>query len=154
MTTDIEFPDCVLEVLAARLRTLPGVNEVVIRPLDPTDGNGTIGLTAVGWEPVEYEIGGHGPTLSEYSVVIEHLVKHSDRVEGNRLHRSVARSVRMMLYRDTDTQVALRQIVHQTPDSRERMMKWSLFQRFASNEINRSFFFVSATTMNFQTELV
>jgi hypothetical protein len=152
----VAFPECIMDVLVDQLETIEGVTNVFRRELDPTDPNGSVGLCFELWTPVEVEMGGRGfdPTLSNYVIQIEHLVKHAKREEGNLQHRTVARSIRSMLYRDQATQVRFRQLAHINADVHERLMKWSIEQRFASNKIASAFYFVSGTTVTFQTETV
>ena len=59
-----------------------------------------------------------------------------------------------MLYRDQATQLAFRQLAFVGPEYRERLMKWHLEQRFAQNKIANAFYFVSGTTVTFQTETI
>ena len=149
------FPECILDVLVTRFKTIDGVSEVFKRDLAPTDPNGSIGACFEMWSPVATEMsGGYGPTISAYAIQITHLVKHSEREPGAKQHRSVARAIRSMLYQDPTTTLSLRQLTHTDPAYTERMMKWELEQRFASNQIERAFYFVSETTATFQTETV
>lgn len=148
-----QFPDNVFAVLQERLITLPGVSGVLLRPLEPTDANGSIGLVFESWQPVEYEIGGGGPGISEYTIQIEHLVKNADRASGNKDHRSVARNVRTMLYHDEGTVVALRQLTSSVGGTTERLLRWEIFQSFAANDVKQSFYFLSVTTVKFTTSI-
>jgi hypothetical protein len=146
-----DFPECIFDVLKPHLKKLNGVQDVYERELDQNDMNGAVGLYLDGWDPIDYEIGDVGPSISEYVINIEHLTKFAAREEGNLVHRSVARSIRSMLYRDTAVTVPLRQLVRVGDAHTERLMKWTLAQRFASNNIQGSFYFMSVTTVYFQT---
>lgn len=153
----VEFPECILDVLETRLETIEGVTSVFRRELEPTDPNGSIGLCFELWTPIDVEMGGRGgfdPSLSSYVIQIEHMVKNAKREDGHLEHRRVARSIRAMLYRDATTQVEFRQLAHISADFHERLMKWSLEQRFAANKIGNAFYFVSGTTVTFETETV
>jgi hypothetical protein len=158
MANDVEFPDCLLLVLKERITTIKGVSGVHLRELTPEDENGSVGITFEAWMPNQDSLemgGGHmDSTLSDYVINIEHLVKHANREEGLAAHRSVARSIRSMLYRDPGTQVRLRQLAFVGAEYRERLQRWSLEQRFANNQIKTAFYFVSGTTITFQTETV
>jgi len=137
MATDVPFPDCIIEVLKTRLGTISGVSGVLVRPLEPTDPNGSVAVTFELWQPVQIEMGtgrGFDPSLSDYVLHIEHMVKHAEREAGYLQHRTVATKIRSMLYRDTDTQVAFRQLAYIDSLVHERLMKWSLEQRFAANQ--------------------
>ena len=156
MPNEVEFPEGLLDTLVDRLGTIQGVSNVYKRELEPTDPNGSIGVSFELWQPVLVEMGGGGfdPSLSDYTVQIEHLVKHAHREEGSQVHRTLARSIRSMLYRDEATQLAFRQLAFVGPEYRERLMKWHLEQRFAQNKIANAFYFVSGTTVTFQTETI
>lgn len=156
MTTPTPFPDCIMNVLETNLKTIEGVTVVHQRELEPNDSNGDVGVSMDSWHPLEYEIGGIGSSLGAYVLVIEHLVKHSNRESGWVEHRNVARSIRSMLAVNADVRVALGALVHVStdPSYTERMMKWTLEQRNASNQINRDFYFVSGTTVTFETEVI
>lgn len=149
--TTAPFPDCIFNVISPHLARIRGVSAVHVRPLEPNDNNGALGIALDSWQPVEYEIGDTGPTLANYVVTIEHLIKNANREDGYKEHRSAARSIRSMLYRDPDVVVPLRGLVHEDDDTIERLMKWDVEQRFASNDINKSFYFVSITIVTFQT---
>lgn len=148
-----DFPDNIFDVLRPRLEQIRGVSDVYDRELNETDKNGSVGLSLDNWEPIEYEIDGNlgGPSIAAYTVNIEHLTKFASREEGNITHRSVARSIRSMLYHDSQTTVPLRQLAFTREGRTERLMKWTVSQRFVSNNISGSFFFVSLTTVTFQT---
>jgi hypothetical protein len=157
MADDVAFPDCFIDVLLEQLATIDGVTSVVDRALGAGDANGTIGVSYETWQPKEVEMGGRGgfdPTISEYILSIEHLVKAGDRVTGNRDCRSVAKSIRSMLYRDADTQLRLRQLKHIDADGIERILKWKIVQHFASNKFKDAFYFVSETVVTLDTDKV
>lgn len=148
------FPDNIIEKLQELLISIDGVNVVLDSDLVPSDPNGAVGVTFDSWRPIDYEIGSHGPAISEYSLVITHLVKSMARAAGEAESRSVARSIRSMLYRDPITRDALGQLAHTDIDlgSIERTLKWELDQKFIGNKINSSFYFVSETQLRFQTQ--
>lgn len=151
------FPDSIMDVLEERLITIDGVTNVFQRDIAPTDPNGSLGIVYELWTPgSDIEMGQRysTPTLGNYHIVLTHMVKHTNREEGEAQHRLVAHRIRSMLYRDAETQLALAQLRDQTPDYTERMMKWGIEQRFAAGNIKGSFYFASDTTVIFETETV
>jgi hypothetical protein len=149
------FPENVIDLLVEFASQLDGVSLVVARSLNMTDPNGCVGLDADEWVADEVEMGptmGLEPTLSTYVINIQHMVKHADAIEGARLHREVAKSIRVMLYRNADLAVRFQGLV-EDGERRERMLKWQVLgQRFASNDIQGIFTSMSATEFAFQTE--
>lgn len=149
------FPENVIDTLADRIITIPGVTGVEKRSLNYTDANGACGITVDEWQPDEYEMGTQfflEPTLATYTFMVQHLVKHTTQTLGEKAHREVARSLRLMLVRDQDTQVALRSLVDST-DRTERIQRWAVSgQRFGSNQIEGSFVYLSQTEFVVQTE--
>ena len=49
MSAPEPFPECILDVLVTRFKTIPGVSEVFKRDLAPTDPNGSIGACFEMW---------------------------------------------------------------------------------------------------------
>lgn len=153
-----EFAELAIDALGAHFATVEGVSSVLKRSLNPTDANGVLGLVCDSWTPLDYEMGGRGfmePSLVQYMFGVEHLVKWATAAEGNKVHREVAKAVRLMLYRDPAVQVSLRQLSVDEGTSRERFQRFYVGeQRFASNEIQGAFVFLSATVLVIETEIV
>lgn len=151
------FAELAIDALATHFATVEGVSSVVKRNLNPADANGILGISIDSWTPVDYEMGGRGflePSVVQYMFAVEHLVKWATAAEGNKVHREVAKAVRLMLYRDPAVQVSLRQLSVDEGTSRERFQRFYVGeQRFASNEINGAFVFLSATVLVIETEI-
>lgn len=154
------FPDNLVEVMHDAVTRVEGVTigAVFDRYLNKTDPNGAVGIQTEEWIPVDYEMNGRGdfePTVQNYLFSVQHMVKHADAQEGQRIHREVAKSIRLMLYRDNAVQVALRQLLEwdEVLDRKERFQGLRITaQRFASNDIDGTFVFLSATEVTVQTE--
>jgi hypothetical protein len=155
------FPQNIIDLLVANLVNVSGITHAFPRELNKDDPNGAAGVCFELWTPhvekgIAVEIGGgfQDPTLGDYHLNIEHLVKNNSREAGAAQHYLVARNIRSMLYRDPSVQVAFRSLVHQGANFRERAMKWSLEQRFVDNKISATYYFVSVTKFVFTTETV
>lgn len=152
------FAELAIDTLATHFASVDGVASVVKRSLNPADGNGLLGVTIDTWTPIDYEMGGRGflePSVVQYLFAVEHIVKWASAAEGNKVHREVAKAVRLMLYRDPNVQVSLRQLSVDEGTSRERFQRFYVGeQRFASNEIKGAFVFLSATVLVIETEIV
>jgi hypothetical protein len=149
------FPEKVLEVLEAELVTLPGVEVVVARSLNPTDPHGAVGIVVDEWVIDEVEMGplGFEPVLSTWEFVIQHMVKVAKEEDGLRLHRETAERIRLMLYRDEAVGLAFRELENTVDGRREKPLRWQIKgQRFASNEISGNFVSLSVTEFSMSTE--
>lgn len=148
-----------IDSIATWIRNVENVENVVLRSLNTTDKNGTVGIAVDDWTPMDWEMAGAGsqePTTQRYTLSIQHLVKYGKQEEGKRIHREVAKAIRLMLYRDPDFQVSLRTL-HVTEDSRkERTLRFNITdQRYASNEAGAAgFLFMSVTNIAVETETV
>lgn len=134
--------------------TVDGRPAVFSRPLRPSDPAASLGIFEVDWQPDDSEFGAVFPTLSTYVWGLQVLVRHGDEQEGRALHSAITKSVRTMLDRDPDTRVALGQL-NESPvgGGVERAQRWGVrTQRFANNEIDGQFVFLSTTDFWLQTE--
>lgn len=160
----IGFPQNAILALADRLKVgIPDISDldptgkaVFTRPLRPSDPAVSAGVFALDWRPDEYEIMGRpngDPTVSTYQIAIQILVKHTDEQEGLSLHSETAKAVRSMLYRDAVLRVALTSLTESSLGATERALKWGVGQqRFANNEMNGTFLFLTTTELSLQTE--
>lgn len=151
----MSFPENIIDAMETHLLNVEGVDFVVPRSLNPTDPHGTLGLVVEEWSVHEVEMGplGFEPSLSTYTFVLQHMVKESDQIIGEKLHRETAKRIRLMLYRDESLAVAFRQLQDVAGNRRERPLKWQILgQRFASNEIAGHFVSLSVTEFSFTTE--
>jgi hypothetical protein len=151
----LDFPDNVVDALAARLVTIAEVDVVLKRPLRPTDPSGSVGVFAVIWSPSEYEIGQHDPAVTRYSLNIQTFIKHGDEQEGITLHSRLAKRVRVMLYRDDALRVLLGSLSVTDAGNTERLQRWGIeTQRYLSNEMEGTFLYLAVTDMWVETEVV
>lgn len=154
------YVEQLLAFLKDRFTLTTGVMNVVLRSLSITDPNGTLGISVDDWTPVEWEMSGDGnlePTLQVYTFSIQHFVKWVNAEEGERIHREVAKAIRLMLYRDPAFQVSLRALVVQEDNRKERTQKLNITdQKYASNNDSNSniFMFMSVTVFTVETETV
>lgn len=149
----------VLDLIKTRVMIVPNVDNVVLRSLNSVDPNGTLGISADDWVPLEWEMAGDGvqePSIQRYTLSIQHLLKWGTQEEGERIHREVAKAVRLMLYRDHDFQVSLRSLVVQEDSRKERTLRFHIMdQKYASNSAGAGvFLFISVTNVTIETETV
>jgi hypothetical protein len=153
------YVEQVMDLMKTSLAQLEGVENIVLRSLNPLDPNGTLGIALDGWNPLMWEMGGPGnaePTTQRYVLSVQHYLKYGSREDGERIHREVAKAVRLMLYRDPDFQVSLRSLSVTEASRKERTLRFNVTeQRYASNETGQSLFlFMSVTTIEIETETV
>lgn len=158
------FPGDVTTVLAEKLGTLPGLSQLdygnetkpasFMRPLRPSDPAVCIGTFVIDWEPGEQELGFSEPMLSTYVWAVQLLVKHGDEQEGLNLHSNLSKQVRSMLYGHGPLRVALTALNENNGEGRlERVGRWGVrTQRYANNEIDGNFVYLSTTDFWLQTE--
>lgn len=150
------YEEMVLEILREHLKDVHGVSHVVMRLLNMHDKTQTLGITLNEWVPDEYEIAGgfHEPSLSHYEFTLGHVVKHKDEATGLKIHREVAKYLRMGLYQNADLQLALRSIVNVSHDGfrteRTHLIRVTR-QQLDNNDINQEHWFLSATQLRIDT---
>lgn len=153
------FPDLILDYLAEKLIHIEGVEVIVKRSLNELDENGTLGIQASMWQPVDYEMGGitDEPSFVEYEFILGHMVKDAEQEVGQQVHRQVAKSLLDMLYRDQDFAVGFHTLMayDDVTMRTERVLTYKVTaQRYASNEIAGNFVSMSATELNVQVQTV
>lgn len=153
------FPDLftftLRDLLAAEL-TAPEadfpVQEVLVRPVRPTDANRTIGIVPGEAEPAGSEIRGNiEPTLIEWPVVVQVFVKHADEIEGRNVRSRLIQRVRRTLFLPGTVQALMT-----LNDGYERVSKFNI-RRFdpdsaTARDANKQFFFLGQVELFFQTE--
>ncbi len=156
--TVIDMQESLMNVLASGLGVTDGVEVVVKRSMNSIDVNGTLAIALDYWKPLEYEMSGNGslePSICEYTFTVQHMVKWGEHEAGEKLHREVAKAVRLMLYRDPTFQVSLRSLVAQDDTRKERVIRFHVVdQRYASNDIKGAYVFLSSTELVIETEVV
>lgn len=169
-TIETVFPNNVVKCLGI---VLPGIGDegeltVLKRPLRPTDPDKSIGIYGTMWNPVEssYEMGHFNtlgtpvgampgePTLSDYQIGIQTLVKHSDTEAALAISSVLNKRVRTVLYRNQPLRLALASLYVEDGTSRESTKRWGVrSQRYMSNEIEGKFVFVSVLDFWIETEM-
>jgi hypothetical protein len=125
------------------------------RPLRPTDPKQSIGIFPLESSTDESEIGTAIPTLMTYSWAIQTLTKHTDEQLGLVTASLVSKAVRSMLDRDPVLRVALGSLSDSSLGITERAQRWGVRQqRYANNEIDGQFVFLTTTDFWLQTETV
>jgi len=162
----IGFPQNAVVTIAQHMKVaVAGISDldptgkaVFTRPLRPSDPAVSGGVFALDWRPDDYEIMGRpngDPTLATYMLAIQILVKHTDEQEGLALHSETAKAVRSMLYRDAVLRVALTSLTESSLGVTERALKWGVGQqRYANNELNGTFLFLTTTELSLQTQTI
>lgn len=152
------YLDTVMDLMSTRLIGVDGVSEVIMRSLNPADAHGMLGISGDDWAPIDFEMGGpfpSEPTTQRYNISLQHLVKWGVEQEGLKIHREVAKAIRLMLYRDPDFQVSLLKLFVQEDLRRERTQRFFITnQRYAQNQAGKVFLFMSVTNLAVETEVV
>lgn len=154
MTIDPAFPQNIVDTLATRVVTLTGVDHVEKRELEPVHANGSVGIFAVNWVPLDWEIGA-AETRGKYYVYLQTINKDAERDKGAAESSKLVKSLRVMMYRDTTLRLALGGLSETILGATERALRWGVQeQRYQSNVIRGEFIFVSATQFWLETEIL
>lgn len=149
------FPTAIVDALSDELALTLGAGKVLRRPLRPTDPDASIGVIAADWVPNAMVIGQHDPAIGTYLIQIQAFVKHTNEEEGRDEHADFAQRIRLMLYRNTTLRVRLSGLSHSVDGLIERVQRWGIRQqRFASNEVDGEFLYLSTTEFWIETETV
>jgi hypothetical protein len=152
------FPQNVIDVMAPILLSMDGVEIVVQRQLHQNDGDGTLSISAIDWEPNDYEmagVGNTGPTLATHHYFIQYLTKNVDEEAGRRQVNDVSRYLRTMLADRDDLRVALAALTYHDSlhDRIERIQRWGVTgQRLDNALIDGTYVAASGTDFYVQTE--
>ena len=159
---DMLFPNNVVMLLEMRLPSIDPEIEVFRRPLRDTDPIQAFGVFATLWTPNEdsYEFGtpaanvyAHHPTLQNYTISIQGLVKDMDPESGLAKQSVMAKRLRAMLYRDAPLRVGLTSLASQLGGLTERLQRWGVRQqRFISNEVQGQWMYLSTLDLWIETE--
>ena len=125
------------------------------RALDGADPNISIGVTFSGWEPQENaNISGWEPAMATYSFVIQTLIKHTKREDGEHLGAVLANRLRRMLYRDQDLRISLYSISVLSGELHERVIRIRVDrQECVDTAFKGGFAFMSSTDFRVTTEI-
>lgn len=154
----LAFPDNVVEVMVEEFAKIDGVDPGMVfdRPLESTDPAPSIAVVAADWMPNDFVIGQSDPAVSTYLILIQSMIKHTDKSTGIRQHSQLAKSVRMMLYRNQELRVRLTQLNETSQGIKERTQRLGIRQqRFLTNEHPQgTFLFLSTSEFWLETEAV
>lgn len=154
MTTDPAFPQNIVDTLATSFATVTGVDHIEKRELEPGHANGSVGIFAVNWVPLDWEIGA-AETRGKYYVYFQTINKDIERDKGAAESSKLVKSLRLMVYRSKPLQVALAGLSETILGATERALRWGVQeQRYQSNVIRGEFIFVSATQFWLETEIL
>ena len=153
------FPDNVIRVIVPYMAGLDHDLTVVRRPLRPSDPDHAIGLFPVLWAPQDdsYEMGHsspHEPTLQNYQIGVQGLVKHGDEPTGLTIHSILAMMIRRVLYKDQNLRNDISSLVVADGGLVERSRRMTCrLQRYMNNEVEGQFVFVSTCEVIVETEI-
>jgi hypothetical protein len=156
--TESVFPNNVVECLAI---VLPAVDPDVVllrRPLRGTDPPYSIGVYATLWTPDQesYEINpkmAPEPTLQEYQIGIQTLIKDGDPIRALRTASVLNKRVRGVLYRNAPLRVALGSLQVTDGTYVESFRRSGIrTQRYMSNDLEGAFVFISVIDFWIETE--
>jgi hypothetical protein len=156
---ETQFPNNIVQVVAARSALIDTDLFVIKRPLRNTDPNQSIGVFASTWVPDDEskEMLGSAfavqPTLSRYQISVQAFVKDMDEIRGLNTHAVLSRMVRSMLYTDNPLRVALSQLQSTLNGATEQSQRWGVsHQRFFANEIGGDWLYLSILEFWLETE--
>jgi hypothetical protein len=157
------FPNNAVLLVQERLDSLDPDIVVLRRPLLPTDPVQAISVYSTLWTPNEdsYEILGssvpraHEPTLQNYNIAIQGLVKDMDQERGLAVHSVMAKMIRGMLYHDAPLRIGFGLLSAQAYGVTEKFKRWGIrSQRYHANEVEGDWLFLSVLDLWIETETV
>lgn len=150
---DSAFPANLVDVISTFLADLPGVDQVQKRTVRQNDPNGTVGVIASSWVPTDQDIGSSEPRGS-YSIFISTLKKIASEAEARHDSSLLVKSIRLLMYRDRDLQLALRGLTETSYGMTERVARVRVKQqRFLDDGGNTAFISVSVTQIDVDTDI-
>lgn len=160
------FPNNVVDMLATQLEDielpLPSEMEKRVRiekrPIRNTDYTQTVSIIPALWMPdmdsMEMQGSRSEPTIQRYTILVEALVVDLDEERGLATHALLSSIVRLKLYRSIPIRVALPLLEVDLEGYRERLMRWGIHQqRFANNQLEKNFVFLSTLEFWFETNV-
>lgn len=143
----------VVDAIAIRFSTVTGIDEVIKRQLHPEDPSKCLAVWPDDWNPTSFEIGQIDPAMSRYIYGVAYMTKTSDPEEGVADAALVAKTIRVMLYRDTALLQTLRQLNDPSLGMTERYLRHGASQKFFSNTIADEFVTISTLKLWVDTEI-
>lgn len=154
---DTGFPINLVDVFAAKLGEMEGLSTGIIkRPLRLSDPAVCVGVHASEWvpRPDSQQIGQLEPAIGSYDVRVQHMVKHSNELEGVLLYTSIAKNIRVLLYRDAEFRQALGSLYEDLLGTRERVQRFGVRrQRYLSNDLKGAMVHLASTEFFVETEI-
>lgn len=154
------FPGNIVSTIVPFIKDIDTDVQVHMRPLQTTDDIQSVGIYATRWEPdlASQEMRGQNvpgyatPTLAEYYIEIQTLVKDGDSVRGIATHSTFARRVYATVARTNALRVALGQLTHADLGVTEKARDWTINQqRYIADELGGVFMYLSVTELCFRT---
>jgi hypothetical protein len=149
------FPFNVTTHLGFALEQIDPGTAMLKRPLRGSDPDQSIAVFASTWAPVAQsaEIGRSEPTVQQYSIGVQGMIKHADKDMGLALSTMLSKLIRSTLYRSRPLHLALGQLVVDDGFSKERFARMTLRnQQFMSMDIKNTFSTLSVLDVVIETE--
>lgn len=159
--SEVFFPYNSIELIALVAGDIDPRIEVLKRPLVITDTDMSVSVLPSTWAPEagSREMMGQTlvePTIQQYVIVIQGMVKDFDEERGLKRHSQLARALRVLLYRNPALQVALRgQAITDASGTTERVQDLKqMDQQFLGNEGDEGqFIFLSSLRIQISTQI-
>lgn len=153
------FPNNAAALIIARVPVAVDADLTVVgRLLRATDPAQSVGVTGAVWmpDPESFEITpamAGIPTLQRYSITVQGFIKDADEARGLKAHSVLAYRLRSMLYADAPLKVGFSALQASLNGKTERARRWGVeSQRFISNELDKTFLFLSVLEFWMETE--
>lgn len=157
MSDPVGFPMSPVTELKNSFERTMSSHEVIERPLRFSDPARSIGIYVADATPLDnsQQIGQHEPALLRYQYRVQNMVKHTNEIQGKALFAFDAKTIRVVLYRDTTLALRLSELIEEVLGTRERAKQWGVSrQRFLSNELRSQFVYLAQTDFWLETESV
>jgi len=154
---DTAFPNNIIDLLEDRVKFYLPNHSVLKRALRLQDPKRCVGLLVADWTPDErsHQIGQQEPAVSRYLIRIQNMVKASDEVTGKDLFAGDAKTIRVLLYRDSTLHVGLAALTEELLGTREVAKRWGIGrQRFLNTELQSQWTYVAQTEFWLETESI
>ncbi len=163
---EVHFPMNIVFVLEQAIKTInPDTDDeeglrVFKRPLLPTDDTESVGITAMTWTPRQdsVEIVGRRfePTLQNYSIGIQSMVKGYDEARAFATSSVLGSRLRRLLYGSPVLEVGLRglAVTYGTSGPTESVKRWNIpVQNFQNGAVDNSYILLSTLELVVETEI-
>lgn len=155
------FPNNVIGLLAAFAPSIDQDCCVVKRPMQITDPDQCIAITAIDWAPElkTTEIAGWSPgqpTVQIYKIAVQGLIEDMDEAAGLARNSAFAKLLRDMLYTNRPLRIALQSLAVKDQAGKvvESTLSWLIHsQKFDNNQVDASFMYLSTLELWFKTQV-